>query len=86
MVETADLRYGDHFSQLRRLYLPRLRRVFVQRQVRARLVIIRKISGKHSSQTGLMENDQPSRPGDVHPEALTDPDVNLSIHPARATY
>ena len=27
----------------------------------------------------------PSRPGDLHPEALTDPDVNLSIHPARAT-
>src|SRR5215472_16655812 len=27
----------------------------------------------------------PSRPGDFHPEALTDPDVNLSIHPARAT-
>src|SRR5437870_13379938 len=27
----------------------------------------------------------PSRPGDLHPEPLTDPDVNLSIHPARAT-
>ncbi len=29
--------------------------------------------------------DWPSSPGDFHPEALTDPDVNLSIHPARAT-
>ena len=27
----------------------------------------------------------PSRPGELHPEPLTDPDVNLSIHPARAT-
>src|ERR1017187_2053639 len=27
----------------------------------------------------------PSRPGDFHPEALTDPDVNLPIHPARTT-
>ena len=27
----------------------------------------------------------PSRPGEFHPEPLTDPDVNLSIHPARAT-
>jgi hypothetical protein len=27
----------------------------------------------------------PSRPGVFHPEALTDPDMNLSIHPARAT-
>ena len=29
---------------------------------------------------------RPSRPRELHPEALTDPDVNLSIHPARATY
>src|SRR6266550_9286461 len=27
----------------------------------------------------------PSRPGEFHPEPLTDPDVNLTIHPARAT-
>ena len=26
----------------------------------------------------------PSRPREFHPESLTDPDVNLSIHPARA--
>ena len=27
----------------------------------------------------------PSRPGEFHPEPLAEPDVNLSIHPARAT-
>jgi hypothetical protein len=27
----------------------------------------------------------PSRPGDSHPEPLTDPDLTLSRHPARAT-
>src|SRR5215510_14953549 len=27
----------------------------------------------------------PSRPGDFHPEPLTDPDLILSHHPARAT-
>jgi hypothetical protein len=26
----------------------------------------------------------PSRPGEFHPEPLTDPDMSLSIHPARA--
>jgi len=26
----------------------------------------------------------PSRPGELHPEALTDPDLSLSTHPARA--
>ena len=28
---------------------------------------------------------RPSRPGEFHPEPLSDPDVNLSIHPARVT-
>ena len=27
----------------------------------------------------------PSRPGEFHPEPLTDPDMTLSRHPARAT-
>ena len=27
----------------------------------------------------------PSRPGEFHPEPLTDPDLSLSTHPARAT-
>jgi hypothetical protein len=27
----------------------------------------------------------PSRPGELHPEPLTDPDVSLSTYPARAT-
>ena len=27
----------------------------------------------------------PGRPGEFHPESPTDPDMNLSIHPARAT-
>ena len=29
---------------------------------------------------------QPSRPGELHPEPLTEPDVKLSLHPARATH
>src|SRR5262249_45457794 len=31
-----------------------------------------------------VSNTSPSRPGEFHPEPLTDPDLNLSIHPARA--
>jgi len=30
-------------------------------------------------------DDLPGRPGEFRPEPPTDPDVNLSIHPARAT-
>ena len=29
--------------------------------------------------------ESPGRPGEFRPEPPTDPDVNLSIHPARAT-
>ncbi len=32
-----------------------------------------------------MAHYAPSRPGEFRPEPLTEPDVNLSIHPARAT-
>src|SRR5216684_7256310 len=28
----------------------------------------------------------PSRPGELHPEPLTEPDVSLSTYPARATH
>jgi hypothetical protein len=30
--------------------------------------------------------EEPSRPGEFHPEPLTESDLNLSIHPARATH
>ena len=33
----------------------------------------------------VVTHSPPSRPGEFHPEPLTEPDVNLSIHPARAT-
>ena len=33
----------------------------------------------------VKSNPPPGRPGDLHPESPTDPDVNLSIHPARVT-
>src|ERR1700680_2624359 len=33
---------------------------------------------------GVILGQPPSRPGEFHPEPLTDPDLNLSIHPARA--
>jgi hypothetical protein len=34
---------------------------------------------------GAVTRSPPSRPGELHPEPLTDLDMNLSIHPARAT-
>src|ERR1700721_2787394 len=33
----------------------------------------------------FLTGNVPSRPGEFHPEPLTDPDLNLSIHPARVT-
>ena len=38
-----------------------------------------------SGEPGIGKSRLPSRPGEFHPEPLTDPDVILSHHPARAT-
>src|SRR5438128_5075647 len=38
------------------------------------------VRGRPEVKTALL----PSRPREFHPEPLTDPDLNLSIHPARA--
>ena len=35
--------------------------------------------------TSAEREELPSRPGEFHPEPLTDPDLNLSTHPARVT-
>ena len=46
------------------------------------------MSGSEGATDGLRPTTQPqlvpSRPGDFHPEPLTDPDLILSHHPARA--
>jgi len=43
-------------------------------------------NGFHSIEWGMLTASvQPSRPGELHPEPLTEPDVNLSTYPARAT-
>src|SRR6202045_5156649 len=38
-----------------------------------------------NGQNRLTRSRMPSRPGELHPEPLTDPDLTLSRHPARAT-
>jgi hypothetical protein len=40
--------------------------------------------GADVTQTSI-EDLLPSRPGELHPEPLTEPDLTLSRHPARAT-
>src|SRR5882672_10566163 len=41
--------------------------------------------GRAEVPTVAATRTRPSRPGEFHPEPLTDPDLNLSIHPARVT-
>jgi hypothetical protein len=50
------------------------------------LKIMHQTVARHQVDEGSPEIDAlvPSRPGESHPEPLTDPDLNLSIHPARA--
>jgi hypothetical protein len=35
---------------------------------------------------GTVARPPPSRPGELHPEPLPEPDLNLSAYPARATH
>ena len=42
-------------------------------------------STEERTEATAQTSQMPSRPGELHPESLTDPDVILSHHPARAT-
>ncbi|MCW1410813.1 MULTISPECIES: ISAs1 family transposase [Rhizobium] len=42
------------------------------------------IDGKTVRRSKGVDKDAPSRPGESHPEPLTDPYMNLSVHTARA--
>jgi hypothetical protein len=43
------------------------------------------MAGDSTVRNSFVWSTWPSRPGELHPGPLTDPDMNLSIHPARAT-
>src|ERR1700730_8213730 len=50
-----------------------------------RSIAVRSTPISRPRQDGLNATLWPSRPGEFHPEPLTDPDLTLSRHPARAT-
>ena len=53
----------------------------------AKALNLRRYSGEQRTSTrtiGRTTTRMPSRPGEFHPEPLTDPDLILSHHPARA--
>ena len=58
MMKAADLREGDHPSEFSPLNAPRLRSVLVEREMRARTVVVASIRGKDSRSLTLVENDQ----------------------------
>jgi hypothetical protein len=57
----------------------------VARWVRCGLAVGGPFVGRCLNSLTMLRFHMPSRPGELHPEPLTDPDLNLSIHPARAT-
>ena len=57
MMQTADVRKGDYLSQTRQIDRPRLWTLFVQREMRSRLVIVRKVGTKYSFQVQFIEDD-----------------------------
>jgi len=85
MMESAHLRSCDDPPSLRWLDGAWLWRVLVQAQVRPTPMIIAQEPLQVAVQGAFVKHNQPSRPGDLHPEALTEPDISLSTYPARAT-
>ena len=57
MMKATDLRNRHHGAMVGRRDRPRNRRVFVQRQVRARPFVIRTIAGHQSLQARFVEHD-----------------------------
>ncbi len=58
MVQPADLRDGDDFSDLARLYRPLHRAILVQGKMRPGAVIVINVRRKHPAQMVLVEDDQ----------------------------
>ena len=85
MMQPANLRHRYHMPRLRRLHRPTLWRVLLQPPMRSTLVIILQERLQMPTPGRFVKDDQPSRPGELHPEPLTEPDVSLSTYPARAT-
>src|SRR6516225_5806100 len=67
--------------RLWRLHRPTLWRVLLQRPMRSTLVIILQERLQMPTQGRFVEDDQPSRPGELHPEPLTEPDVSWQVRP-----
>ena len=57
MMETADVWEGDDRSPVRLLDRPWFWALFVQRKMRSRLVIVRKVGAKRAFQVHLIEDD-----------------------------
>lgn len=57
MVEAANFRERDHSALGRRLHPSWHRRVFLQREVRSRVLIIENVPGEHAAQVRLVEDD-----------------------------
>jgi hypothetical protein len=59
---------------------------FASRNGALNLRLLLEVLRKHRDRRpGSSPSRMPSRPGELHPEPLTDPDLTLSRHPARAT-
>ena len=57
MMQTADVREGDDRSQVRLLDRSLFWTLFVQRKMRSRRVIVRKVGAKKSLEMKLVEDD-----------------------------
>ena len=78
MMQSADLRYRDHFAALGRFDLARDRRVAIERQVRSRMMIIVEVIGEDPPKMAIVEHD------DVVKALMANQVANLGLDLRRA--
>ena len=76
-MSLIQARFGEDTYPIGRFLLERTRALGISRSELVSRLGYRQIGKGHKA--------LPSRPGEFHPEPLSDPDLTLSRHPARAT-
>jgi hypothetical protein len=81
-MEPADLRDGHHTPERGRLHLAWPWTVIGERLMRARGVVVGDVAVRGTAEMSLVQDEEASSAGELHPRALPEPYVSLSTHTA----
>ena len=82
MMEATDHGRLDDPALVKAFHWSRLRCVLVQGEVCSGTVVVEEIVTQQATQMGFVQHHEVSSAGELHPRALSEPDVSLSAHTA----